>query len=146
MTSNLGAETLINGLNAKTGELSEESKKAVSMELRSRFKPEFLNRIDEIIFFKPLRMEELAQIIRLMLKTVEARLKERGIKFEITDEAVAVAAKNGYDPIYGARPLKRYLQKTLETPIARLIISGKAAEGSVIRVENQGSDIILHAE
>ncbi len=146
MTSNLGAETLINGLNAKTGELSEESKKAVSTELRSRFKPEFLNRVDEIIFFKPLRMEELAQIIRLMLKTVETRLKERGIKFEITDEAVTIAAKNGYDPIYGARPLKRYLQKTLETPIARLIISGKVAEGSVIRVENQGSDIILNAE
>ena len=146
MTSNLGAETLINGMDAKSGELSEECKKEVSAELKSRFRPEFLNRIDEIIFFKPLRMEEIAKIVGLMLRQLEARLKERGIILEISEDALSAAARNGYDPVYGARPLKRYLQKTLETPIARMIISGEASEGSKIKVENQGGELVLHAE
>lgn len=143
MTSNLGAEALINGMDAKTGELSEGSKKEVTAELKAHFRPEFLNRVDEIIFFKPLRQEEIAQIIKLMLSQLEGRLKERGITLEITDEAISAAARNGYDPVYGARPLKRYLQKEIETPIAKLIISGKAAEGSVIKVENQGSELLI---
>jgi ATP-dependent Clp protease ATP-binding subunit ClpB len=114
--------------------------------LRSKFRPEFLNRVDEIIFFKPLRMEEITEIVKLLLKQLEERLKERNITLEVTPEALNIAAKNGYDPVYGARPLKRYLQKRLETQIARLIISGEAEEGSVIRVENQGNDLVIHVE
>jgi len=146
MTSNLGAQTLINGMNAATGELSDECRKEVMDLLKTAFRPEFLNRIDEIIFFKPLRMEEITEIVKLLLKHLEARLEERGIRFEVTPEAVTTAAKNGYDPIYGARPLKRYLQKNLETQIARLIIGGEAVEGTTIKVENQGSDLVAHVE
>ena len=91
-------------------------------------------------------MEEIAKIVGLMLRQLEARLKERGIILEISEDALSAAARNGYDPVYGARPLKRYLQKTLETPIARMIISGEASEGSKIKVENQGGELVLHAE
>ena len=146
MTSNLGAQSLINGMNAGTGELSEECRSEVMNILRASFKPEFLNRIDEIIFFKPLRLDEIAEIVKLLLKQLEQRLADRGVKFEVTPEAVAAAARNGYDPVYGARPLKRYLQKNLETQIARLIISGEAAEGTTIKVENQGSELVTHVE
>ena len=86
------------------------------------------------------------EIVKLLLKQLEERLKERNITLEVTPEALNIAAKNGYDPVYGARPLKRYLQKRLETQIARLIISGEAEEGSVIRVENQGNDLVIHVE
>jgi ATP-dependent Clp protease ATP-binding subunit ClpB len=114
--------------------------------LRSKFRPEFLNRVDEIIFFKPLRMEEITEIVKLLLKNLEERLKERNIILEVEPEALNTAARNGYDPVYGARPLKRYLQKKLETQIARLIISGEASDGSRIKVENQGNDLVIHVE
>jgi len=146
MTSNIGAQDLINGMDTSTGDISEAAKADVMSALRSKFRPEFLNRVDEIIFFKPLRMEEITEIVKLLLKQLEERLKERNITLEVTPEALNVAAKNGYDPVYGARPLKRYLQKRLETRIARLIISGEAAEGSVIRVEKQGNDLVIHVE
>jgi ATP-dependent Clp protease ATP-binding subunit ClpB len=146
MTSNIGAQDLINGMDSATGEISELARSEVMSALRSKFKPEFLNRVDEIIFFKPLRMEEITEIVRLLLKHLEDRLKERNIILEVAPEALNIAAKNGYDPIYGARPLKRYLQKKLETQIARLIISGEAADGSKIKVENQGNDLVVHVE
>jgi len=82
----------------------------------------------------------------MMLTHLEARLKERGITLDITEEALATAARNGYDPIYGARPLKRYLQRQIETPIAKLIISGEASDGSTIKVENQGDELIISVE
>ena len=146
MTSNIGAQDLINGMDTATGDISESARSEVMSALRSKFRPEFLNRVDEIIFFKPLRMEEITEIVRLLLKHLEDRLKERNILLEVTPEAMNIAAKNGYDPVYGARPLKRYLQKKLETQIARLIISGEAAEGSKIKVENQGNDLVVHVE
>ena len=146
MTSNIGAQDLISGMNASTGEISEGTKTEVMSALRIKFRPEFLNRVDEIIFFKPLRMEEITEIVKLLLKQLEERLKERNIDIEVTHEALNIIAKNGYDPVYGARPLKRYLQKKLETQIARLIISGEASEGSRILVENQGNDIVIHVE
>lgn len=146
MTSNIGAQILISGLKANTGELSEEAKAEVMAELRSHFRPEFLNRVDEIIFFKPLRMEEIQEIVKLLIKQIKIRLSERNITLEITPEALATAARNGYDPVYGARPLKRYLQKKLETQLARIIISGGAPDGSKIMVENQGNDLVVHVE
>lgn len=146
MTSNIGAQDLINGMDASTGDISESARAEVMYALRSKFRPEFLNRVDEIIFFKPLRMEEITEIVKLLLKNLEDRLKERNIILEVAPEALNIAAKNGYDPVYGARPLKRYLQKKLETQIARLIISGEATDGSRIKVENQGNDLVIHVE
>lgn len=133
MTSNIGAQSLIEGIDDK-GDIIESAKLDVFQALRNHFRPEFLNRVDEIILFKPLRAEEISKIVKLMLKDLEHRLEERRIKLEITPEALETAAKNGYDPIYGARPLKRYLQKNLETQIARKIIGGEAADGSTITV------------
>ena len=144
MTSNIGAQTLIGGMNTSTGEISKDARKEVSAELRTHFRPEFLNRIDEIIFFKPLRLEEITAIVNLLLKQLENRLHDRNINLEVTPEALSVAAKNGYDPVYGARPLKRYLQKSLETQIARLIIGGEVPDGGTIKVENQGNDLVAH--
>ncbi len=146
MTSNIGAQDLINGMDASTGDISENARADVMSALRSKFRPEFLNRVDEIIFFKPLRMEEITEIVKLLLKNLEERLKERNIILEVEPEALNTAARNGYDPVYGARPLKRYLQKKLETQIARLIISGEASDGSRIKVENQGNDLVIHVE
>ncbi|NLV81426.1 MAG: ATP-dependent chaperone ClpB [Synergistaceae bacterium] len=146
MTSNLGAQALINGMDGSTGEISEEAIEEVNNALRTHFKPEFLNRVDEIIFFKPLRIEEITQIVGLLIEQVAERLAVRHIKLEVTPEAMSVIAKNGYDVVYGARPLKRYLQKNLESKIARMIISGDAPDGSSIKVENQGNDIVINVE
>jgi len=146
MTSNLGAQALISGMDAASGEISEHARNEVMAALRASFRPEFLNRVDEIIIFKPLRMEEITEIVKLLLKQLESRLRERNITLEITPEALAVAAKNGYDPAYGARPLKRYLQKKLETQIARLIIGGIATDGCKIKIENLGNDLIVRVE
>lgn len=111
--------------------------------MRAHFRPEFLNRVDEIILFKPLRMEEITRIVELMLGDLEHRLSERRLKLEVTPDALATAARNGYDPVYGARPLKRYLQKQLETIIARKIIAGEAADGSTIKVESKGEHLAV---
>lgn len=146
MTSNLGAQNMINGMDSLTCDISEDAREQVMAALRAAFRPEFLNRVDEIIFFKPLRMEEITEIVKLLLKHLQDRLNERNIKLEVTPEALNAAAKNGYDPVYGARPLKRYLQKKLETQIARLIIGGGAPDGSRIIVENQGSDLVVRVE
>ncbi|NLX84399.1 MAG: ATP-dependent chaperone ClpB [Synergistaceae bacterium] len=146
MTSNIGAQNLINGMDTSTGEISKNAREEVMSALRSKFKPEFLNRVDEIIFFKPLKMEEIAEIVKLLLKQLEKRMEERNISLKVTPEALSVITKNGYDPVYGARPLKRYIQRKLETQIARLIIGGSASDGSKIVVENQGNDLVLHVE
>lgn len=143
MTSNIGAQTLIDGLDSKTGNIREEAKLEVFQALRVHFRPEFLNRVDEIILFKPLRIEEITKIVELMLEDIEKRLSERRIGLEVTPAALATAAKNGYDPVYGARPLKRYLQKNLETQIARKIIDGSATEGCVIKIDSNGDNILI---
>lgn len=140
MTSNIGAQILIDGIDDDC-EISESAKLDVLQTLRGHFRPEFLNRVDEIILFKPLRTEEITQIVGLLLKDLEQRLAERNIKLQITREAMETAASGGYDPTYGARPLKRYLQKHLETPIARKIISGEAADGSTIMVRDAGGKL-----
>lgn len=136
MTSNIGAQILIDGIDDNC-EISESAKLDVLQALRGHFRPEFLNRVDEIILFKPLLAQEITQIVGLLLKDLEHRLEERNIKLEISREAMETAARNGYDPTYGARPLKRYLQKHLETQIARKIISGEAADGSTITVDDR---------
>ncbi len=136
MTSNIGAQLLIDGMDER-GELSAGTVDNVMSMLRGSFRPEFLNRIDEIICFKPLTQDDIRQIVRLMLRQLEARLHDRGITLELTDDALSLCAENGYDPVYGARPLKRYIQKTFETPIARAIIGGAVSDGGKIVISEK---------
>ena len=143
MTSNIGAHLIANGLTGQ-GTIEEDTKNSVMNELKSHFRPEFLNRVDDIILFKPLRLEEVEEIVKLVVAGVGKRLAERNIALDVTPGALSVIAKNSYDPVYGARPIKRYVQRHLETAIARELISGEVGDGGTVRVENQGNDIVVH--
>ena len=132
MTSNIGSHHLLEGM--KDGEITEEAREAVMGELRLAFRPEFLNRIDETVLFTALQLEEIARIVELLMQDLRDRLADRGITLRLADEARDLIAREGYDPVYGARPLKRFLQRHLETAIARALIAGEASEGSVIDV------------
>ncbi len=134
MTSNIGSHYLLEGVTDR-GEIREHAKEQVMYELRQHFRPEFLNRVDEIVMFKPLTLDEVERIVLLLTQELANRLKERRIKIELTDEARRFIAKSGYDPVYGARPLRRLIQKEIETPIAKLIISGQAIDGATIKVD-----------
>ena len=136
MTSNLGAEHLLSGITAD-GQIRDEARDQVMAELRRSFRPEFLNRVDDVVLFKPLRRDEMLRIVRLLVSTLERRLKDRDITLELTDGAAELLARNGYDAVYGARPLKRLMVRTLETKISRLIVSGEAPAGSTIRVSER---------
>jgi ATP-dependent Clp protease ATP-binding subunit ClpB len=133
MTSNIGAPYLLDGITAQ-GEIKEDARNAVMRELRQSFRPEFLNRVDDIVLFKPLQKEEIEKIVLLLTEALRDRLRDRRIDLELTDEAVQFIADAGYDPVFGARPLKRYIVRQLETRIARALISGKIREGSVVSV------------
>ncbi|MCC7203864.1 MAG: ATP-dependent chaperone ClpB, partial [Phycisphaeraceae bacterium] len=133
MTSNVGSQHLMDDA-ITGGDISEQARNAVMNELRARMRPEFLNRVDEIILFKPLQPAEIKQIVRLMAQDIQKRLAERNIHLELTDAAATFVAETAYDPIYGARPLRRYLQRELETKISRAILEGKITEGSKVRV------------
>ena len=104
-------------------------------DLRNHFRPEFLNRLDEIIMFKPLSKDNIGNIVGLMIKDLNKRLEARELNVELTDEAVRNIADNGYDPVYGARPLKRYIQKTVETASAKLILEGGVGPGDTILID-----------
>ncbi len=145
MTSNIGAQILIDAMDGE-GELSEGAVEEVMGLMRAKFRPEFLNRVDEMICFKPLTLKDIRQIVRLILRQLELRLHDRNISLELTDGALDVCAKNGYDPIYGARPLKRYIQKALETRIARAIIAGEISDGGTIRVEEKEGTLDMRFE
>jgi ATP-dependent Clp protease ATP-binding subunit ClpB len=139
MTSNVGSQYLLNiPLDADEETLEREFEKAkekVMEELKMRFRPEFLNRIDEIITFKPLTMKELLQIVDLLIKRVNERLADKNMKIELTEEAKKELARRGYDPAFGARPLRRTIQKYIETPLADYILEGKFKEGDTIVVD-----------
>ena len=143
MTSNLGAHLIANGI-AGNGEISGDVRKAVMSELKSHFRPEFLNRVDETVIFKPLKLEEIESIVGLILNNLRARLSERNISLKTTPNALSVIAKNSYDPVYGARPIKRYVQRHVETAVARELIAGGVTEGGCVTIENQGNDIVVH--
>jgi ATP-dependent Clp protease ATP-binding subunit ClpB len=134
MTSNIGSPHLLDGLTAD-GEIEERARSAVMAALRQHFRPEFLNRIDDIVLFKPLRRSEIVSIVRLMLQRLSARLAERRITVEVSERAIAHIAEAGYDPVYGARPLQRWLQRNLETRIGRALIAGGIPDGAVIAVD-----------
>jgi ATP-dependent Clp protease ATP-binding subunit ClpB len=133
MTSNIGSANLLEGITA-SGEIREDARKKVMNELKAGFRPEFLNRVDDIVLFKPLHIEEVKKIADLLAEQLKNRLKDQRITLEISEEALAFIAKAGYDPVYGARPLKRYLQRELETRVARAIIGGDVTEGGTLRV------------
>ena len=146
MTSNLGSELLLDGIDA-SGNIREEVESEVRGQLRTRFRPEFLNRIDEIVLFKPLRREEIEQIVGLMLNGLRERLAEQRIQLEVGPEAVQYLAAEGFDPVYGARPLQRFLQSALENPLAEKIIAGEVTDDSTVVVTREGEElkIAVHA-
>lgn len=134
MTSNIGSSYLLEGIDAN-GEISSEAENMVMNELRAHFRPEFLNRLDETIMFKPLSKADVGQIIDLLIRDVNKRLVEREVSIELTDAAKEFVVDGGYEPMYGARPLKRYLQKHVETLAARLLLEGNVGRGDVIIID-----------
>jgi ATP-dependent Clp protease ATP-binding subunit ClpC len=142
MTSNLGADRI--QAHARRNESFEELKEDVTQLLRSHFRPEFLNRIDEVIVFRALTREQVAQIARLLLDKVARRLRAQHIEIEFTDAAVEHLAERGFDPEFGARPLRRTIQRQVENRLSRLLLDGGLAEGDSIRVDVK--DDQLHFE
>ena len=141
MTSNIGSQYLLENNNEDA--VQPEIKDKVMNELKLRFKPEFLNRVDDIIMFKPLSESGIKKIIDIFLKDVSRRLKEKNIEIEVTDAAKTIMANEGYDVVYGARPLKRYIQNTLENRLARMIIRGDINYGSKVRIDGGGDEITI---
>ena len=142
MTSNIGSPYLLEGITDR-GEIKEEVRKLVMSELRRHFRPEFLNRVDDIVLFKPLTLEEVEQIIDLLTQDLARRLKDRHVKLEMSAAARGFIARAGYDPVFGARPLKRYLQHELETRIGRALLSGDILDGATIQVDVQNGQLAV---
>ena len=134
MTSNLGSQYLLDGID-ENGDISEQARTMVNNELRSHFRPEFLNRLDEIIMFRPLTKDNIEHIVDLQVADLNKRLADQQLSIELSDAAKRYITDNGYDPAFGARPLKRFIQKHVETLSARLILEGNVHEGSTIRID-----------
>ena len=141
LTSNLGSTYLLDGIEPD-GSISESAQEAVMAELKRSFRPEFLNRLDETIMFRPLTKDNLNGIIDIMVSSLRSRLADRGLGLEITDAAKMLIIERGFDPLYGARPLRRYLQSSVETLIARRILSGDVAPDSTIVVDEENGELI----
>ena len=140
MTSNIGSAYLLDGID-ENGEISKESETMVMNDLRAHFRPEFLNRLDETIMFKPLTKQNVYAIIDLLLKDVNKRLEDKELSIELTDDAKNFVVEGGYEPMYGARPLKRYLQKHVETLAAKLILQGDIGSEDVILIDVEGDKL-----
>ena len=140
LTSNLGSSELLDGIQPD-GSISEDARAAVMGELRRAFRPEFLNRLDEIILFKPLTKENLSGIIDILMEGLKKRLADKTLKLEVTDAAKSLIIERGFDPIYGARPLKRYLQSAAETLIAKEILRGDLAAGSTLVLDTENGEL-----
>ena len=141
MTSNIGAQYLLDGID-DNGNISEEASEEVMDELRTSFRPEFLNRLDETIMFKPLTKENISGIMDLILADVNRRLSDRELSISLTDAAKDLIVASAYDPVYGARPLKRYMQRTVETLAAKKILEGNISEGDVITIDAEGGTLV----
>ena len=142
MTSNIGSAWLLEGIDER-GEIRPESEEQVMNELRAHFRPEFLNRLDETILFKPLTKDNIGHIVDLLLADLNHRLSDKELTIRLTEKAKAYIVENGYDPVYGARPLKRYLQKYVETMAARYILSGQVHAGSVMLVDQDMDGLVI---
>ncbi len=135
LTSNLGSQYILEGIDEDTHEIMPQAREEVDALLKRSFRPEFLNRLDEIVYYKPLSQEDITGIVGLLLADLKARLAEKQLSLEVSARAKNYIAENGYDPVYGARPLKRYLQSTLENALARFIIAGNCAAGDTLTVD-----------
>ena len=140
LTSNIGSQYLLDGIDEK-GEISLDAQEMVMRDLRASFRPEFLNRLDEIIMFKPLSKDNIRNIVTLLIDELNERLEDREIKVRLTDSTINNVVENGYDPVYGARPLKRYIQKTVETLSARLILEGALNPSDTILIDDAGDGL-----
>jgi ATP-dependent Clp protease ATP-binding subunit ClpB len=140
LTSNIGSPHLLEGITS-SGEIKESARELVMRELRGHFRPEFLNRIDEIVLFKPLSLGEITKIVGLLVQDVQKRVAERGVTLEVSQAAKEFIAKTGYDAVYGARPLKRFIQRELETKVARSLIANEIPAGSVVKVDVAGDKL-----
>ena len=145
MTSNLGSMHLLEGID-ENGEIRPEAEEAVMEELKGNFRPEFLNRLDEIIMFKPLTKDNIGNIIKLLMEDLNKRLADRELKVELTKAAEDYITEKGYDPVYGARPLKRFLQKYVETLAAKLILADKVREGDTIFIDLTDGELTASAK
>ncbi|MEI7878744.1 MAG: AAA family ATPase, partial [Planctomycetota bacterium] len=145
LTSNIGAPILLNGI-TKEGEIRESARDQVMAELGSHFRPELLNRIDDVVLFKPLQMSEIRAIVDLLLNSLRTRLADRRITLSVTDAAKTWLGKKGYDPVYGARPLKRVIQRELETKLGRRLIAGEIADGSFVSIDIENEVLQIEAK
>ena len=145
LTSNLGSPQILDGIDEQ-GELKPEAKAEVMSLLHRQFRPEFLNRLDEIVFYKPLTRENMHGIIDLMLAGLQKRLSDQQLTLSVTPEAKELLIQGGYDPLYGARPLRRYLQQQVETLLARYIIGQDPAAGTHLTVDVQDGKLTVRAE
>ena len=144
MTSNLGSELLAQDSGEKAGKgVTEKTRDAVTALLKQHFRPEFLNRLDEVLMFKELTQDQIKAIVKLQLKDFAKRLAEQNLNFSIDEKGLDVLAKDGYDPVYGARPVKRAIQRDLETPVAKAIVSGKYPPGSTIKATAKSGALVL---
>ncbi|TVQ80162.1 MAG: ATP-dependent chaperone ClpB [Bradymonadales bacterium] len=144
MTSNIGSPHLIEGLDPR-GQLKSESRERVLTELRAHFRPEFLNRVDETVMFKPLQLEEILKIVELLLQQIQNRLRDQKIELDLSPAAKEYLAKVGFDPVYGARPLKRAIQREIENPLARMILKNEVSEGQKLQIDFQSEQLVFKA-
>ena len=141
MTSNIGSSYLLDGID-ENGNIRKENEDMVMQELRAHFRPEFLNRLDETIMFKPLTKSDICDIIDLLVTDINRRLSDKELSVELTKEAKDMIIEGGYEPMYGARPLKRYLQKHVETLAAKLILSDKVRSEDVILIDVENEELV----
>jgi ATP-dependent Clp protease ATP-binding subunit ClpB len=142
MTSNIGSAHLLEGL-AATGEISEDVREHVLAELRAHFRPEFLNRVDEIVLFKPLTLDEIEHIVDLQIADLASRLADRRLTLDLTEPARLLIARHGYDPVYGARPLRRYIQREVETRLGRALIAGEILDGAIVTLDADDDELVV---
>jgi ATP-dependent Clp protease ATP-binding subunit ClpB len=145
MTSNIGSAYLLDGV-TPDGEIKPEGRELVMDELRRHFRPEFLNRVDDIILFKPLTRREIQQIVDLMFNDVRQRLANRQMKLELSEDACMFIANRGYDPVYGARPLRRFIAREVETRIGRALLAGDVRDGATIHIGVQNGELVVMYE
>ncbi len=143
MTSNLGSTFLLEGIDHASGDITPQAREQVEQLLRQSFRPEFLNRLDEIVFYKPLTKDEISKIVDLMIQDLSARMKEQQLSVTLTEEARRYIVDEGYDPVYGARPLRRFIQRHVETRIARKIIEGSVSPGTCLTVDFDGTSLYI---
>ena len=146
LTSNLGSSYILEGINENTGEITEEAKNEVNRLLKTQFRPEFLNRLDEIVFYKPLPQTETKQIVGLLLKGLKSRLEEKELHLEISEEAIEQIVSAGYDPVFGARPLKRFIQSNVETLIAKKIVAGSLKPNDVLLLDVINGELTVNVK